>query len=121
MKLVRAALIGLCLLVNNAQATPSQTDLNQNARLAMRNGGVIILRIRESKVLQNANMGQPIRYVIADAVNVQVIANYLASSDAKPLVYVHGLGTYFAIEKIANRSLIGREIGSGMTVIVTGY
>lgn len=121
MKLARAVLIGLSLSITSAKAISETNQSKQATRLALRNGGVIILHMRETKVLQHQGMGRPVRYVVADASNLEYIANYLATSEQKPLVYIKGLGTYIAVEQISTYSLIGREIGSGMPVIVTGY
>jgi hypothetical protein len=124
MKSVRAALLGLAAAVAAPGVAQAAPNLEKNGDISVReerNGGVIILRISEARLIRKDGDSCPTRYVVADAARVRAVASILAATDDKPLVYLEGLGSYVSVRAFGYNRLVGREVGSGMSVVVTAY
>jgi hypothetical protein len=124
MKSVRAALLGLAAAVAASGAALAAPIPEKNGEISVReqrNGGVIILRISETRLIRKDGDSCPTRYVLAEAARLRAIAAILASTNDKPLLYLEGLGTYVFVRAFGYSRLVGHEVGSGMSVVVTPY
>lgn len=124
MKSVRAALLGLAAAVAASGAAMAAPIPEKNGEISVRqprNGGVIILRMNETRLIRKDGDSCPTRYVFAEAARVRAIATILASSSDKPLLFLEGLGTYVFVRTFGYNRLVGHEVGSGMSVVVTAY